>query len=100
MGVMLMSIAGKRGRSVMVTSPGTLIAFRALPAERRRSVRALVYRRGYSLDRAMDIPSEWLMDHILYGYSYRRPWRPFKSFVVVAVIVLLVVAVFSVFWGL
>lgn len=82
------------------TSPGTLPAFRALPAERRRRVRALVYRRGYRLDLAMDIPPDYLMSHILWGYSYRRPWRPLKSFIVVLVLVLIVFAVFSVFWRL
>ena len=95
-----MTTARKRDRSARATSPGTLTAFRALPDERRRRVRALVYRRGYSLDRAMDIPSDYVMSHILYGYSYRRPWRSYKSFIVVVVVVLVVFAAFSVFWRL
>lgn len=95
-----MTTARKMGRSVRTTSPGTLPAFRALPAERRRRVRALVFRRGYHLDLAMDIPPDYLMSHILYGYTYRRPWRPLKSFIVVVVVVLMVFAVFSVFWRL
>lgn len=95
-----MTTARKMGRSVRTTSPGTLPAFRALPTERRRRVRALVYRRGYPLDVAMDIPTDYLMSHILWGYSYRRPWRPLKSFIVVLVLVLVVFAVFSVFWRL
>ena len=97
---MLMSTVRKRGRSARAISPGTLTAFRALPAERRQRVRALVYRRGYSVQRAMDIPPDYLMSHILFGYSYRRPWKPLKSLVVVVVIVLVVFAVFSTFWGL
>ena len=100
MGVMLMTIVRKRARSVRVTSPETLTAFRALPVENRRRVRVLVYRRGYTLDRAMDIPSEWLMAHILYGYTYRRSWTPCKSLFVVLVVVLIVFVVFSVFWRL
>ena len=100
MDVMRMSIAGKRARTVKVTNPSTLTAFRALPAERRRRVRALVYRRGYTLEKAMDIPGIWLESHILYGYSYRRPWHPLKSFIVVVVTVFIVFAVFSVFWRL
>ena len=98
MDVTPMNCARKRVRHVRATSPGTLSAFRALPVEHRRRVRVLVYRRGYSLERAMDIPTEWLMDHILYGYTYRRPWTPFKSFVVVTVVVLIVLSVFSLFW--
>lgn len=97
---MLMSIAGKRGRSAKATRSYTLTAFRALPAERRRRVRALVFRRGYTLERAMDIPSVWLESHILYGYQYRRPWHPLKSLLVVLLTVLLTFAIFSVFWGL
>lgn len=95
---MLMSIAGKRGRSAKATSPGVLNAWRALPADRRRRVRALVYRRGYTLERAMDIPPEWLDTHLRYGYQYRRPWHPLKSLLVVLFTVLIVFAVFSVFW--
>lgn len=95
-----MTTARKRARSARTTSPGTLIAFRALPTERRRRVRALVYRRGYPLDLAMDIPQDYLMSHILWGYTYRRPWCPLKSFIVVVVVVLIVLAVFSVFWRL
>lgn len=95
-----MTTARKRVRSARDTSPATLTAFRALPAERRRRVRALVYRRGYPLDLVMGIPPEYLMSHILWGYTYRRPWRPLKSFVVVLVVVLIVFAVFSVFWRL
>ena len=93
-----MSIAGRRGRSVRAISPGTLTAWRALPTERRRRVRALVYRRGYTLERAMDISPAWLDAHILYGYQYRRPWHPLKSLLVVLFTVLLTFAVFSVFW--
>ena len=93
-----MSIAGKRDLSVKVTSPGILNAWRALPADRRRRVRALVYRRGYTLERAMDIPPEWLDTHLRYGYQYRRPWHPLKSLLLVLFTVLLTFAVFSVFW--
>lgn len=95
-----MTTARKRDRFARGTSSATLTAFRALPVEHRRRVRALVYRRGYSLARAMDIPSDYLMSHILYGYSYRRPWRPYKSFIVVVVVLLIVFAAFSVFWRL
>ena len=95
-----MTTARKRDRSARATSPATLTAFRALPVEHRRRVRALVYRRGYRLDLVMDLPPDYLMSHILYGYSYRRPWSPLKSFIVVAVVVLSVFAVFSVFWRL
>ena len=95
-----MTTARKRARSARITSPATLTAYRALPVEHRRRVRALVYRRGYRLDRAMDIPPDYLMSHILWGYTYRRPWHPLKSFIVVVVVVLTVFAVFSVFWRL
>lgn len=40
------------------------------------------------------------MSHILWGYTYRRPWCPLKSFIVAVSIVLIVFAVFSVFWRL
>lgn len=95
-----MTTARKRDRFARATSPATLTAFRALPVEHRRRVRALVYRRGYRLDLAMDIPPNYLMSHILWGYTYRRPWRPLKSFIVVVVVLLIVLAAFSVFWRL
>ena len=93
-----MTTAWKPGRSVRATSPGTLTAWRALPAQRRARVRALVMRRGYPLDRAMSIPPDWLESHILYGYTYRRPWHPLKTVILVAVLILVVFALFSVFW--
>ena len=93
-----MTIARRPARSVRATSPGTLAAWRALPAQRRARVRALVMRRGYPLDRAMDIPPDWLESHILYGYTYRHPWHPLKTIILVVALILIVFALFSVFW--
>lgn len=63
-------------------------------------MRTLVYRRGYTLERAMDIPPAWLDSHIRYGYRYRLPWHPLKSVLVVIFTVLVTFAIFSVFWRL
>ena len=93
-----MRFAVKTARCAQNTSPGLLTAFRALPIHDRRRVRALVFRRGYPLHKAMDIPPVWLDSHLRYGYQYHRPWSAVKSCVVVMTVFLLVFAAFSIFW--
>ena len=95
-----MRFAVKTVRCAQNTSPDLLAAFRALPIYDRRRVRALVFRRGYPLQKAMDIPPVWLDSHLRYGYEYRRPWGLCKSCVVVLITFLLVFAIFSIFWRL
>lgn len=95
-----MSIAKRRARFVKATRLGPLTAWRACPAERRARVRALVVRRGYSLEKAMDIPEKYLIDHLLDGYEYRPRWNPLKTLITVVLTLILTFAVYSVFWRL
>lgn len=95
-----MTIARQPDHSARATSPGLLTAWRALPSERRGRVRALVVRRGYPLDKAMGIPEQWLMAHLLDGYEYRPRWGSLKAFITALLTIIVVFAIFSVFWRL
>lgn len=93
-----MSTAARKARSARDTSPGHLTAFCALPAHDRRRVRALVYRRGYPLHKAMEVPPAWADSHLRYGYDYPRPWGALRTVLLVVAVVGCITALFLIIW--